>query len=171
MSLVYCSCCKQEWDASIVPKCPICLGNDWMNAPNFIRQKHDPHYLPSSSPMYRSVLTTDVVDNLQEFVDYAANSGTCYYNNKHDKYLYFVGDPLGVIPGSAILPNESMPRYALDGLLIADPFSHPHAYAASQVDFRATIVTGESSPISKCSVSGCDNLREPYKDKCIRHRE
>lgn len=170
MSNVYCSSCNKEWDASIVPVCPNCLANNWISAPDFIRQKHDPRYLPSSSPIYRSVLTNDVVDNLPEFADYAANSGTCYYNNRHNKYLYFVGDPLGVIPGSAILPNESMPRYALDGLLIADPFSQPHAYAASQVDFRGTIVTGESSPISKCSEPGCNNLCEPYIDKCVSHK-
>lgn len=169
MSTIFCDKCGTNWNAEFIPVCPRCLANVWGLAPNIIKQKHDPSHLPSTYPSFRSVLSNEFVEREEEFLYFAAASGTAYYSNKHKEYFYYTQTPLGIIPGSAVPRNQPWPTEQLNGLLIADPFGDPHAYAEGQVEFQAKINSGEIRPLYECDEPGCHNKCIPEAEKCIEH--
>lgn len=169
MSIITCDVCETKRNAEINPVCPRCLSKVWVSSKNIIKPKHDPSHLPSVYPNYRSVLSEEFVIEPEKFLYFGAASGTPYYNNKYDTYNYYTPAPFAIIPGSAVPPNQPWPTSPLNGLLIADAFGNPHAYAEELSEFQKKIDSGEISPLYECDESGCHNKCIPNSEKCIEH--
>src|SRR5947207_1838168 len=129
MSMIKCNNCGHEYDGAVLVMCPRCLSKQWAGEANLITEKHDPDLLPKADKCFRSVVTPDLVANLEQFTAYAAESGQWFFSNRHKKFCHFTETPLGRIPGSGIQRGAAMPGHALDSLLIADADQEPHAYA------------------------------------------
>jgi hypothetical protein len=169
MSLIKCPKCQDTFDGEIYPECPSCLSVLWNNTPGFVRQKHDPYQLPFPMSCFRSVLSHDIVDNLQEFTGSAAHMGMWYYSIRHKEYCHVTAFPCHTIPGSAVFEGDPMPTIALNGLMVAKAGSDPHAYCVDISEFQADLAAGEYTNIPRCSQKDCGNLAIPGSDKCSEH--
>jgi hypothetical protein len=170
MSQLKCPKCQDNYDGEVYPECPSCLGMRWVNTPGFVKKKHDPYQLPFPMPCFRSVLSPEVVDNLQDFLGSAAKMGTWYYSHKHQKYCHVTAVPCYLIPGSAIPEGDPLPDGALDGLMIANANSDPHAYCVDIAEFQAEVAAGEYQILPHCSQRDCSNIAKPGSDKCWQHQ-
>lgn len=169
MSQIKCPKCQNAFDGEIYPECPSCLGVSWSNTPGFVRQKHDPYQLPFPMSSFRSVLSNDIVDNLQKFTGAAAQMGTWYYSLKYKEYCHFTPYPCHTIPGSAVYEGNPMPTAALYGFLVAKAANDPHAYCVDIPVFQADVAAGKYAELPRCSQQGCSNLTKPGSDKCLEH--
>lgn len=121
MGLASCIRCGTIWNVEKHPICPKCLSKKWESYPDIIIRKHNPKELPNTEPKYRSVVTIDVVTNLPVFLDALVTSGSCFFNTKHNKYCYYVPEPIGAVSGSAIPAGSSMPVSQLNSLVLQMP--------------------------------------------------
>ena len=169
MSQIKCQKCQYNFDGEIYPECPSCLGKLWSNSPGFVKQKHDPYELPAPMPCFRSVLSSDAVDNLQEFAGSAARLGTWYYSIHHKEYCHVTEFPCNTIPGSAVFKGDPMPMVALNGLMVAKPTNYPHAYCVDISEFQVDVAAGKFKKLPRCSRKGCSNLSKPGSDRCLEH--
>ncbi|MFC1890856.1 hypothetical protein ACFLZT_00515 [Thermodesulfobacteriota bacterium] len=169
MSQIKCPTCDIEFNAEKIPLCPNCLATEWKSTADFIKEKHDPKFLPKSEPSYRSVLSWEFVNNIDDFTEYATCNGTWYFSNKHGKYCHFTNTSMFEIPGSGTQAGNSMPDHTLDGLLVADADTNPHAYAVEITRFQSEITSGDYTPLPKCNHLGCENLTSPGKSECLIH--
>jgi hypothetical protein len=169
MSRIKCFKCNTIFDGEVYPECPSCLSKFWSHEPDFVKAKHDPYRLPNSLPRFRSVLSCDFVDNLEQFAGSATHMGTWYYSTRHHEYCHVTEFPLHTIPGSAVFKGNPMPTVALNGLLVASPNDKPHAYCVDIQAFHADVAAGYYLRLPPCSEAGCRNLSKPGSDKCLEH--
>lgn len=169
MSTALCATCAHQWNASYSPLCAPCECQRLISAPNLISEKHDPRLPPPAEFSYRSCLSHDFVDNPGQFIQYATVSGSWYYSTVHNTWNHFTPEPLGRIPGIGIHAGDQLPDHSLDGLLLADALSDPHAYAVDEERVLQQIDEGELVPLSRCERNVCGNLCVPGADACAVH--
>lgn len=169
MSQIICPECHGAFDGEIYPKCPSCLSKLWSNTPGFVKPKHDPYQLPDPRSYFRTVLSFELVNNLQQFAGSAAHMGTWYYSKRHHKYCHVTEFPIHTIPGSAVFEGDPMPTVAFNGLMVANPLNDPHAYCVDIQEFQIEIASGDFEKLPCCSQSGCHNFSKPGSDKCQEH--
>lgn len=171
MSRLRCRVCQNEWLGNVQPQCPHCLGQSWEYDPGFIRDKHDPTHLATSYPEPRTVLSHDFVNRLDDFTQYAAASGTWYWDWGYRNYFHFTPEPLGTMPGSGVGPGKVHPERAYDGLGIVDAAASPHAIAVEQSTVRSKINEGVYVRLDFCATQDCFNLAVPGNAMCAAHCE
>lgn len=169
MTLVTCKTCLTVWNAEIQADCPKCKVQSWLNNPNLIAAKHDPNNLPSAYPAFRSVISPDIMTNLNDNLEFAACSGTAFYSQHHRKYCQVVTMPSGVNAGSAIPSGNMMPTTELDSLVIADSTGKSHLFADNEHNLLNQIQQGKLQQLSRCITHGCSNLSIPNNNKCAKH--
>lgn len=173
MTGVRCTKCSRVWDAQQQPTCPPCLEARLLSEPNLLRAKHDPSVLPSSQRGFRSVVSLDFVQDPPLFLSAACASGAWYINQvpKHSgKPFLFNSGPYHTFAGSGIPHLAPMPTHGLAGLLIPDPLSDPHVYAADPADVTAGEARGDYVRLAHCTVKPCSNLAYPSEVLCVVHR-
>ena len=170
MSILVCKACGHQWDGASRPECPVCLSTNWAHTLNFVRPKHDPRMLSSSEPSFRSVMSGEFMRDSTDYLRHIASSGTVFQSLRHDgRYTYLAAAPTGTPAGSAVPPNGTVPSYALDCFVVADPKGAPHIYAESQTKVHETINAGSYIALPVCTEPNCDNLSLPGEQKCARH--
>lgn len=168
--LIRCSTCTAEFDPARHSTCPTCLARHWSSAPGLTRPKHDPSFLPSGCPSFRSVLTQEFVADKTTFLHGAAMSGEFLFSNRHKKWCHFTDGPLYLMPGSGVPKNAPMPTHSLDSLLIADATGDAHAFAVDCASFKTEISAGDYVRLTTCRSTGCSNPCAPGDSLCATHR-
>lgn len=84
--------------------------------------KHDPANLSTTYPYYRTVLSHDLTQNLDNFIDSEDYTLREYRNNKYPNsphYLEFEPYPRSTfsVPASGVAPNSPMASTALDRIV------------------------------------------------------
>lgn len=93
-----------------------------LNRGELMTPKHDPNNLGKTAyASYRSVLSYDLADNLEEFI-HSAKFGVRQYDNTHPRhhdefYEIIPADTMFSIPASGVGPDEFQPNEALDRLV------------------------------------------------------
>lgn len=170
MKKIHCAACGMDWYPQRLAHCPRCLARRWLSAPGLVSEPHDAPSPPESFPCIRSALSIEMLDDEGVFFFYAAAHGTAYHLPDQRNYLYFVPNPIGVMPGFAAPANEPVPAYATDRLLILDAFGPaPRAYTCDLHEFEREVDAGRYVPLPACDEPGCQNLSQPYLKKCIEH--
>jgi hypothetical protein len=165
MTIVACNKCSSTWDAEKQSLCPHCEANSWRNNPNFLPPKHDPAFIASAYPSYRSVVNPNFTSHL----DYIANSGTAVLNINHNTYNKVVTLPPGTLAGLGIPSGSPNPASSLDSYVIADSMHNPHIFAEHEAKILHNLGQGKLQLLSKCSVAGCNNKSVPGDTKCVKH--
>jgi len=170
MSLLQCRKCSTRWYGNVLPTCPTCQSEAWATSPYFIDDKHDPEHLATTYKSFRSVLSHDFVNRVDEFAAYASASGSWYWDWEHRNHFHFTPEPLGTMPGSGVKPNETIPSFALNGLGVINAAGETaHAIAVDQADVRSDITAGVLTPVGLCLAEGCVNYAMLGEDYCAAH--
>lgn len=169
MSILKCNKCGEIWYGTRHRDCPRCLAQGWIQSPTVIRPKHDPRYLPSAYPGFRSTLPGDFPERASEYLEAIAYNGTALYSTKHRSYLYVCGVPQHLNAGSAIPSGSAMPTTAMNAYIVAKPFDDPHIYAEHEAQILSDISFDNYSQLPLCSLEDCNNLQMPNSKFCKEH--
>jgi len=169
MAIVTCTACEKDWAASAQPCCPQCLLAAWLASPNLLTEKHDPARLGRVHHEYRSILTEEVVQNLDVFLADAVQNGTWYYNTEYEKFNHVTRLPLQQKPGAGVASGATQLQRRLEDLVVADADRDPHVFADDREETRRKIARGVYLPLGACSRANCDNLRHPGFRECAVH--
>jgi len=171
VSLVTCRKCGTKWAATGRPCCPACLVAAWLSSPNLITEKHDPQNSWQAHDEYRSVVSSDVVENLRAYLEDAVVNGTWYYNTEYEKFNHVTRLPLQRKPGSGMSSGNLQPDRHLDDFVIADADRDPHLFADDRNETRRKIESGIYRLLETCSRARCDNLSQPRFRECAIHAD
>lgn len=127
--------------------CRNCLKQKWEYSKSFIKNKHNPYYLPMPMPTFRSVVTTDFITDKSVFIQSISENGIFYTDNRYKNVCCFLNQAIGNTAGSAIPANYPMPTYPLDSLLVVDAYTNPHVFAVDYSNFSKEISKGRMTPI------------------------
>ena len=125
--------------------------------------------LPSGARGYRSVVTHDLIANLDQVIEHMTVSGCWYFDDKYKTPCYQTAGPLFVIPGSGIQAGDPMPDHALDSLFVADAMRNPHLMAYDEGQFQREFQAGRFLALATCPKEGCRNLCAPERKHCVLH--
>lgn len=169
ISPIICKVCNYFYDGSIYSFCPYCVTRKWEFSKGIIRRKHDPFALPLALSKYRTVVTTDFVQDKNAYLSEIAFTGSIYFNNDFRNFTYYLNKPHGVIGGSVVPAGLDLPTHPVGGAIIADVFNTPHAFAEDPTRINFYITNNQLVKPTKCSTTGCLNLSIPGKHYCIVH--
>ena len=169
MSNETCQHCRTIWNASERPECPHCLPIRWMQADDFLRDKHAPASLSSPNDRDRSIMSQEYLDDPIVFLQHLASDGTPYYNRQHKKYNYIGATPGSAVARSAVPANGTVTTHPYYGLQIADAAGSAHIFAEDPGKIHYMYSVGSLQPIPRCVVGSCNNLAIPSKSQCVVH--
>ena len=144
----------------------------WLATEDLVRAKHDPGALPFFIyNAYRSVVTERFVEEMEDFLRFAALHGSWFFLPEFGTYNHLTECPRGLMPGAGIPSGGAAPDHALECLVVAEANVDPHVFAAEGALVQEQILTGEWIPLGSCSTPGCANLRVPARSHCVVHGE
>jgi hypothetical protein len=169
MSIATCKKCGNSWDAALRGECPRCLASKWLQSPDFLTYKHDPHSLSTPFPGFRTVVSQDYIAGSVAFLNDIAANGTAFYNCDHNSYNYIAASPDGMDGGSAVPRRGTVTSDRVDGALIAKHGERPHIIPRALGSIHQDIAAGTLTRLPRCAISGCDNEIVPSQHYCAKH--